>query len=125
MILLRPASFVKKYPDIYLQYKELQLWHAHNTFLDIAVQTGVQGIVFFLLFLYRLLNYCYQGSKEELFLLRRYFFLATFFMVIALFTRYLSDSFLYDDSALLFWFLIGMAMALHHEKEKGISYKLR
>jgi len=46
LILLGPASFVKKYPDIYLQYKELQLWQAHNTFLDIAVQTGVQGLVF-------------------------------------------------------------------------------
>ena len=117
-------SFVKKYPDIYLQYKGLQLWHAHNTFLDIAVQTGVQGLVIFLLFLYKLLNYCYQRSKQNLLPLRQYYFLATFFMVIALFIRCLSDSFFIDDSALLFWFLIGMAMAIHHEKEKEISYKL-
>jgi hypothetical protein len=36
-------SFVKKYKDFYLKYKGAQLWHAHNTFLNISLQTGLQG----------------------------------------------------------------------------------
>ena len=105
-------SFVKKYPDIYLQYKGAQLWHAHNVFLDIAVQMGLQGLAFFLFFLYKLLKYYYERSKQELLPLKRYYLLATLLMVIILFTRCFSDDFFIDDSALLFWFLTGLALVL-------------
>jgi len=46
LILLGPASFVNKYPDIYLQYKELQLGHAHNTFWILPCKRASIGLAF-------------------------------------------------------------------------------
>ncbi len=105
-------SFVKKYQDFYLKYKGAQLWHAHSTFLNVTLQTGLQGLVFFCLFLYGLLRYCNARAKEEEIPSLRFYFLATSVMIISFFVRNLSDDFFIDDSALLFWFLSGAALAM-------------
>jgi O-antigen ligase len=105
-------SFVKKYQDFYLQYKGALLWHAHNTFLNIAFQTGLQGLAIFCFLIYKLIKYCYGRANFENSLLPKYFLLATLLMVITFFVRNLSDDFFIDDSALLFWFLSGAAVSL-------------
>ena len=105
-------SFVKKYQDFYLQYKGALLWHAHNTFLNIAFQTGLQGLVIFCFLIYKLIKYCYGRANFENSFLPKYFLLATLLMVITFFVRNLSDDFFVDDSALLFWFLSGAAVSL-------------
>jgi O-antigen ligase len=104
-------SFVKKHVDFYKKYEKPQLWHAHNTFLNIAVQTGLQGLLIFCFLLYRLLKYCYEIKVLEKHSLTGYFSLATFLMIITFFFRNLSDDFFIDDSALLFWFLPGIVFA--------------
>jgi O-antigen ligase len=104
-------SFVKAYREFYLKYKGALLWHTHNTFLDFAIQTGIQGLILFLFLLYRLLRYCYQNPELEEDRIRRFYFQATFFMIITFFVRNLSDDFFVDDSALLFWFLSGILFA--------------
>jgi O-antigen ligase len=103
---------VKKYQDFYLQYKGALLWHAHNTFLNIALQTGLQGLVIFCFLIYNLIKYCHERANLENSLLPKYFLLATLLMVITFFVRNLSDDFFIDDSALLFWFLSGAAVSL-------------
>jgi O-antigen ligase len=105
-------SFVKKYKEFYLQYKGALLWHAHNTFLDIALQTGIQGLAFFCFLLCKLLKYTYEGRALENFSWRRVYLVGTFMMIITFFIRNLSDDFFVDDSALLFWFLSGAAVAV-------------
>ena len=105
-------SFVKKYHDFYLQYKGALLWHAHNTFLNIALQTGIQGLVIFCFLIYKLIKYCSGRANLENSLLPKYFLLATLLMVITFFVRNLSDDFFIDDSSLLFWFLSGAAVSL-------------
>jgi O-antigen ligase len=105
-------SFVKKFQDFYLQYKGALLWHAHNTFLNIALQTGLQGLVIFCFLIYKLIKYCSGRVNFENSLLAKYFLLATLLMVITFFVRNLSDDFFIDDSALLFWFLSGAAVSL-------------
>jgi len=105
-------SFVKKYKEFYLQYKGALLWHAHNTFLDIALQTGIQGLAFFCFLLYKLLKYTYEGTALENSSWRRLYLVGTFMMIITFFIRNLSDDFFVDDSALLFWFLSGAAVAV-------------
>jgi O-antigen ligase len=112
-------SFVKKYGDFYERYKGALLWHAHNTFLNITLQTGIQGLLFFCLFLYRLLRYCYARANLEKPSLIRFYLLATFMMIIAFFVRNLSDDFFVDDSALLFWFLSGTAFSLNQRVTAG------
>jgi O-antigen ligase len=105
-------SFVKKYIDFHKKYKETQLWHAHNIFLNIAVQTGLQGLILFCFLLYRLLKYCHEKAKLEENPLRKFYLTATFMMIITFFVRNLSDDFFIDDSALLFWFLSGIVFAI-------------
>jgi O-antigen ligase len=105
-------SFVKKYGEFYLKYKGAQLWHAHNTFFNISLQTGLQGLLLFCLFLYRLLRYCYTRSNLEESPLRKFFLTATFMMILTFLVRNLSDDFFVDDSALLFWLLSGASLAL-------------
>ena len=105
-------SFVKKYRDFYFKYNGKILWHAHNTFLNLTLQTGIQGLVIFCFFLYKILRYCYDKAQLEISPLPKFYFLATFMMVITFFVRNLSDDFFIDDSALLFWFLCGAALAL-------------
>jgi len=105
-------SFVKKYEDFYLKYKGALIWHAHNTFLDLTFQTGVQGLVIFCFFLYRVLKYCYEGARRSESPLGKFYWGATFLMIITFFVRNLSDDFFVDDSALLFWFLCGAALGM-------------
>ena len=105
-------SFVKKYRDYYLKYKGALLWHAHNTFLNLTFETGLQGLVIFCFFLYKILRYCYDKARSEEFPLTKFYSWATFFMIITFFARNLSDDFFIDDSAVLFWFLSGAVLAL-------------
>ncbi len=114
-------SFVKKYEDFYLKYKGAQLSHAHNTFLDLAFQTGVQGLMIFCFFLYKILRYCYNGAQGSESPARKFYWGATFLMIITFFVRNLSDDFFVDDSALLFWFLCGSALGIAKHEKKAFS----
>ena len=104
-------SFGKKFKEFDLKYKGAQLWHAHNSFLNITFQTGVQGLALFCFLLYELIRYFYLYAKRETFPLHKFFLLSTFMMVITFFVRNLSDDFFVDDSALLFWLLSGVAVS--------------
>jgi len=115
-------SFVKKYPDFYLRYKGVLIWHAHNTFLDIALQTGVQGLFIFAFLLYKLLRIFHAGAKPGEKTLARVFLLASFWMVLVFFARNLSDDFFVDDSALLFWLLAGTGLAINKEKGNRLAF---
>jgi O-antigen ligase len=110
-------TFAKKFQDFVEKYKGTPMWHAHNTFLNVAIQTGLQGLFLFCFLLYRMLRYCLERGKSGGFPLTRYYSLGTFLMIITFFVRNLSDDFFIDDSALLFWFLCGMIFAL----ESGIE----
>ena len=105
-------SFVKEFQDFYLKYEGSLIWHAHNTFLNFVLQTGIQGLVIFCLLLYGLIKYFYAGVKQEEPVQLLFFNQATLWMIIAFFLRNLSDDFFVDDSALLFWFLVGAGMAI-------------
>ncbi len=112
------GSFVKEYREFYLKYKGALLWHAHNTFLNIAFQTGIQGLLIFAYLLYALMRYTYGGHKIVSTELGKHYLLATFLMIITFFVRNLSDDFYVDDSALLFWALIGIGICLRKEEER-------
>lgn len=105
-------SFVKQFGDFHEKYSGAQLWHAHNTFLNIALQTGIQGLAFFIFLLYKLMRYVYAGAKLCASPLAEFFLLATGLMIVGFFVRNLSDDFFVDDAALLFWFLTGGAVSL-------------
>jgi O-antigen ligase len=110
-------SFVKKYPDFYMKYKGALLWQAHNTFMNVALQTGLQGLVLFCFILYKFLTIFHESQRGEKLL--KFFCLATFMMIIAIFVRNFSDDFFKDDTALLFWFLTGAGVALNKGKGRN------
>ncbi len=114
-------SFTKQYKEFVKKYGD---WHAHNTFLNISLQMGLQGLILFCFLLYRLLKYCHEKAKLEGNPLRKFYLTATFMMVITFFVRNLSDDFFIDDSALLFWFLSGIVFAIQSgdlDKRHGVG----
>jgi O-antigen ligase len=104
-------SFIKKHVNFYKKYEKVQLWHAHNTFLNIAVETGLQGLLIFCFLLYRLLKYCNEIGISKKYSIMGYVSLGAFMMIITFFIRNLSDDFFIDDSALLFWLISGIVFA--------------
>jgi O-antigen ligase len=110
-------SFIKYFKEFGAKYDQAAMWHAHNTFLNIGLQTGIQGLIVFCFLLYRIICYCYKNWRFKKPALQKYYFLATLGMVIAFLVRNLSDDFFIDDSALLFWFLVGMGFADLNSKE--------
>ena len=118
------GSFARQYYEFAKKYRESKMWHAHNTFLNLAIQTGLQGLFLFCFLLYRMLKYCREREKSVGSPLIRYFSLGTFLMVITFFVRNLSDDFFNDDSALLFWFLSGIVFAIGNgelDKKHGVG----
>jgi O-antigen ligase len=113
MIGFGQRSFTKQYKEFVNKYGD---WHAHNTFLNITLQTGLQGLILFCFLLYRLLKYCHEKAKVEGNTLRKFYFTAAFMMVITFFVRNLSDDFFIDDSALLFWLLSGIIFAFEKDE---------
>jgi O-antigen ligase len=111
MIGFGQRSFTKQYKSFVQKYKGLPMWHAHNTFLNITLQTGLQGLILFCFLLYRLLKYCHEKAKGDEKSIKKFYLTGTFMMVITFFVRNLSDDFFIDDSALLFWFLSGIVFA--------------
>ena len=105
------GAFPKKFQDFVRKYEGAKMWHAHNTFLNLAIQTGLQGLFLFCFLLYRMLKYCRERERSGGSSVIRYFSLGTFLMIITFFVRNLSDDFFIDDSALLFWFLSGIVFA--------------
>jgi putative inorganic carbon (HCO3(-)) transporter len=114
-------SFVKEFQDFYLKYEGSLIWHAHNTFLNLALQTGIQGLVIFCLLLYGLVKYFYSVVEREEPVQLLFFNQATLWMIIAFFLRNLSDDFFVDDSALLFWFLVGAGMAFDKRSKVNVA----
>jgi len=118
MIGFGQRSFTKEYNEFVQKYKNLPMWHAHNIFLNIALQTGLQGLILFCFLLYQLLSYCHEKAKVEGNPLRKFYLTAAIMMVITFLVRNLSDDFFKDDSALLFWLLSGIIFAGNEELDK-------
>lgn len=113
-------SFSKAYPDFRDENQPL-LWHAHNMFLDIGVQTGVQGLLALLWFLGVLVYYCWPRAPLKRGYVASVYGAATAIMLAGFCLRNMTDDFFADDSALLVFLLSGLAMgareALKNKKD--------
>jgi len=100
-------SFYKKYPE-----NSEALGHTHNAFIDLAFQTGIQGLIAFLLIIYFLLKTHWVRYREGKGDFISFLSVATMTMIIGYLTRNLFDSFLLDDPLLMFWLLNGVVVGL-------------
>lgn len=102
-------SFSKAYPEFRATHQPL-LWHAHNMFLDTALQLGVQGLAALLWVLLMLLWSLWPTRPPRRDEPTGLFAAATVAMVVGFCLRNMTDDFFADDSLLLFWLLAGLAM---------------
>ncbi len=87
-------------------------WHAHNTFLDIGLELGIQGLAVFVFLWGRLLWLGFRGHRTSpAGSLSRFMAAALMLMIVGVFFRNMFDDFFVDDTALLFWFLAGLSLA--------------
>lgn len=103
-------SFSEAFPHFRASHQPL-LWHAHNAFLNIGFQTGIQGLAAFLWLVGAVLYQTYRRGKAGLSSWAGSINLAVFIMVIGFFIRNCFDDLYVDDNLLLFWFLIGAALS--------------
>jgi O-antigen ligase len=102
-------SFSLAYPEFRATHQPL-LWHAHNMFLDIGLQLGLQGLLALLAIMTVLVTTLWPRaaltSGDDV----RIFGAAVAVMVVGFCVRNLADDFFVKDSALLFWLLAGLAL---------------
>jgi O-antigen ligase len=110
-------SFSEAFPDFRASHQPL-LWHAHNTFLNIAFQTGLQGLLAFLWLTGAILYYAFRHSKVGLNTWTGMFNLSVMVMVIGFFIRNFFDDLYVEDTLLLFWFLVGAAFSPISHRDK-------
>ncbi|MCB2185090.1 MAG: O-antigen ligase family protein [Deltaproteobacteria bacterium] len=102
-------SFSKAFPEFRATHQPL-LWHAHNTFLDLALQLGVQGLVVALWMLGVFLWELWPQAPPERRQVWAGYTTAALVMVVGFTVRNLTDDFFTDDSALMFYLLTGLAL---------------
>lgn len=110
-------SFAAKYS----QFRRTDIWHTHNTFLNTAVQLGLQGLAALLFILWRIGRTYWIGIKEGEGG-TRLLFIAFFVFAFGFFTRNMFDDLFVDDNSEMFWFLTGLAFAVFLRFER-FSYK--
>ena len=110
-------SFSKAFPEFRATHQPL-LWHAHNMWLDVALQMGVQGVValgwVFVAGFRRLWPRVAPGRGQMVGL----FCLGVAVMLVGFGVRNLTDDFFADDSALMLWLLLGAGMAAREVGEE-------
>jgi O-antigen ligase len=103
-------SFSEAFPDFRASHQPL-LWHAHNTFLNVAFQTGLQGLLAFLWLIGAILYFTFRRSRSDLDTWAGIFNISVMIMVTGFFIRNSFDDLYVDDTLLLFWFLVGTAFS--------------
>ncbi len=113
-------SFSKAYPEFRRTHQPL-LWHAHNTFVDLALQLGLQGLLAILAVMATLVVCLWPRSppspEDTLGLWQA----ATAIMVAGFCIRNLFDDFFVDDTGLLFWLLAGLAMGSRYLGQRTVD----
>jgi O-antigen ligase len=102
-------SFSKAYPEFRRTHQPL-LWHAHNTFVDLALQLGVQGLIAILLIMAVLVWALWPHSPPGTGQAAPAFAAAAAATVIGFCVRNLFDDFFVDDTGMMFWLLVGLAL---------------
>lgn len=88
---------------------------AHNTFVNTATQLGVQGLIALLFVVYSIIIVNWRGYKKTKSDFKAMYFLSVMIMTVGFFIGNQFAEFYIDDTALLFWLLVGLSVALYKE----------
>lgn len=107
-------SFKKKFPE--MKKLNSRLWHAHNVFINTALELGIQGLVVLLFLLYRVFTFLWPGIRNAS---SRWWgdpgniiIASAFVSTAGLFFRNMTDDIYNNDAALLAWLIIGTAFSI-------------
>jgi O-antigen ligase len=102
-------SFSKAFPEFRATHQPL-LWHAHNMFIEAALQMGLQGLIAILWAFLALLVVLWPHAPPEKGDLVGLFGAAAALMVVGFSIRNLTDDFFVDDTGFMLWLLAGLAL---------------
>ena len=89
-----------------------KLTHAHNVFFNVALQTGLQGLLALLYLIFIQFKIIRHGFKESRYNLDRFLFLGTFLFMIGIWSRMQIDDVFRYGTALGYWVVMGMITSL-------------
>jgi O-antigen ligase len=92
------------------ELKEAQLWHAHNIFLDTALQVGLVGVVLLLVLLAATLREGWRTARDPS-PAAAACGVALLGVVVGMLVRNMTDFLLIRQNALLFWCVVGVLLA--------------
>ncbi|MCK5506757.1 MAG: hypothetical protein KAJ10_16445, partial [Thermodesulfovibrionia bacterium] len=96
--------------------KFLDFDQSHNTFINTAVQLGIQGLITLLFIIYFILKMSWGIWKKGGTEFQKYFSISVFIMTAGFFTANQFAEFYIDDTALLFWLFIGLLTSIYTQK---------
>lgn len=102
-------SFSKAFPEFRRTHQPL-LWHAHNMFVDLTLQLGLQGLAAIILLLVVLLVSLWPRAPPRPGDWTAAFAAAASVMVAGFCVRNMFDDFFVDDTGMMFWMLCGLAL---------------
>lgn len=113
------ANFKRKFAD--KPFAGLE--QAHNTFINTAIQLGIQGLIALLLIILMILNMTWKGWMTTKKTFRGLYYLGVFSMTIGFFIACQFAEFFIDDTARMFWILVGLSVSLYIRKDKDKPIK--
>ena len=104
------SAYNKVYP--FYGYNEISAPHSHNTFLQIMCDTGIVGIIVFLVTIYQYFKSLFTSYLKEESFEAKVFMISSMSGVSAFLVQSLFDYTFYNYRVmLLFWIFIGMGLA--------------
>ena len=116
-------NFKLGFADFVQHYQKFQLFHCHNTYFDLALQTGLMGLVAFLLMAYSGLHMSFSiwtraGPAKG-------WGAVGFLCLVGFMLRIMWDSLYLDEHVRVLWLVLGVVFAAsrisENEKEEGRS----
>lgn len=113
-------SFKKTFPDSPAMKEDSGLWHTHNIFMETALEIGIPGLIIFIWLLYSLTKSLIKGMKTMVGF-GGALMTSLLIVLIGFIIRNQFDYIYVDDTALMFWLLMGMGMALFIKSRIEVS----
>lgn len=103
--------------------KSVYVTHGHNAFLNIAIQTGIQGLIAILAIIVLQIKYLYMGLRLARRHRDRFLLAGTTIYIIGFWIRNQFDDVFRHNTAICYWIIAGLSMALYMiiERENNLS----
>ncbi len=109
------------YYEVYKNYlgRTKQVAHAHNTFLDIFVQSGIVGILVFLLFIFKTFQYYLQEISNSNDKFKKLFLITSLAVIFGFLVNGLAEnSFYYYKNTIMFYIILFISSGMFSDKIK-------